>query len=152
MLRINKLTDYGVVIMAKIASEQITKTHTARMLAKSTNVPLPTVTALLKKMSNAGFLDSRQGAMGGYSLSTTPDKVSIYELIEALEGPVAITECSSEGTCECALLASCETQKPWQKINDAVKMALSEITLEDMNSNKFKQPLIDIGELMEVSP
>lgn len=151
MLRINKLTDYGVVIMAKIASEQITKTHTARMLAKGTNVPLPTVTALLKKMNNAGFLDSRQGAMGGYSLSKTPDKISIYGLIEALEGPVAITECSTEGTCDCELLASCETQIPWQKINDAVKMALSGMTLEDMNANKFKNPIIEIGNLMETS-
>ena len=151
MLRINKLTDYGVVIMAQIANEQMEKTHTARELAKSTKIPLPTVTALLKKINNSGFLDSKQGAMGGYTLSMTPDKISIYGLIEALEGPVAITECSTEGTCDCELLPSCETQKPWQKINDALKMALSEMTLEDMNANKFKNPLIEIGNLMEAS-
>ena len=151
MLRINKLTDYGVVIMAQIANEQMENTHTARDIAEGTKIPLPTVTALLKKINNAGFLESKQGAMGGYTLSITPDKISIYSLIEALEGPVAITECSTEGDCDCELLTSCETQKPWQKINDAVKMALSEMTLEDMNANKIKNPLIKIGNLMEAS-
>ena len=94
MLRINKLTDYGVVIMAQIANEQMENTHTARDIAEGTKIPLPTVTALLKKINNAGFLESKQGAMGGYTLAMTPDKISIYGLIEALEGPVAITECS----------------------------------------------------------
>ena len=145
MLRINKLTDYGVVIMAQIANEQMEKTHTARDLAESTKIPLPTVTALLKKISNSGFLNSKQGAMGGYALSMTPDKISIYGLIEALEGPVAITECSTEGTCDCELLASCETQKPWQKINDTVKNALEGISLNQMTGKNQNEGLLNLS-------
>ena len=126
MMRINKLTDYGIVVMTKIASIDANSTHTAKEMSEMTNIPLPTVTRLLKTLATEGLLTSQRGSQGGYNLAKAPSNISIASIIESFEGPIALIECATD-ECECTYEADCSTQKPWQKINDSVKTALEEM-------------------------
>ena len=131
MLRISKLTDYGVVLSTHLAG--LTKPKSVRELASETGLPEPTVGKVLKTLSKAGVVTSRRGANGGYSLSRSADAISIVEVISALEGPIAVTECTDESDdASCAHETHCAVRGNWQRINDAVLGALGSITLDEM--------------------
>ena len=86
VIRINKLTDYGIVIAVRIAKGEPERLHTAREIAEDTHVPQPTVTRLLKQLARSGILTSTRGAAGGYSLTQPAETISVARLVEALEG------------------------------------------------------------------
>ncbi len=130
MLRLSKLSDYGIVILAAMAETQEVS-HTAHSLAGRTRVPRPTVSKLLKALSLSDLVRSVRGRNGGYFLSRSPDKISVTEIIEAIEGPMAITECGLDGgTCE--LEAHCHTRPHWRHINHAIRNALEGVTLQQL--------------------
>ena len=106
MMRINKLTDYGIVVMTRIADMDQSRVHTAREISEDTKIPLPTVTRLLKTLSGKGLLDSQRGSQGGYSLSRSSKDISVANIIETFEGPIALTECSTNA-CECSYETKC---------------------------------------------
>jgi len=143
MMRINKLTDYGIVVMTKIAADNDDEIHTAREISNGTNIPLPTVTRLLKTLSSNGLLDSQRGSQGGYSLAKSSDNISIASIIETFEGPISLTECSTNA-CECSYESNCSVEEPWQKINDTVKSALESISLNEMAGNSKNENLIGL--------
>lgn len=130
MLRMGKLTDYGIVLMSYLASNQA-KQHSAHALADAVQVPLPTVRKVLKALSSGGLLMSERGVSGGYSLSRQPQTISVAEIITALEGPIALTECVSEQS-QCEQETHCAVQTNWTRINNAVFHALDEVKLSDM--------------------
>ena len=120
MLRMGKLTDYGIVLMSYLA-ENTALHHNAHTLSEAVRVPL----------SQYGLLDSERGAHGGYSLSKASRAISIAEVITAIEGPIALTECvSAESHCEQEV--HCVVQTNWERINSAVYHALDEVKLSDM--------------------
>jgi FeS assembly SUF system regulator len=130
MLRMGKLTDYGIVLMSYLA-ENTALHHNAHTLSEAVRVPLPTVRKVLKALSQDGLLDSERGAHGGYSLSKAAKDISIAEVITAIEGPIALTECvSTESHCEQEV--HCVVQTNWERINSAVYHALDEVKLSDM--------------------
>ena len=141
MMRINKLTDYGIVIAVRIAHDEPGRLHTAREIAAATRVPQPTVTRLLKQLARSGILASTRGASGGYA---PPEAISVARLVEALEGPIALTECS-EAICNCALEKDCAVEAPWQTISLAVRGALESVTLADMARPSLAPPLVALG-------
>lgn len=128
MLRITKITDYGFILLAHMASHEEGELHNAKDLSATIGLPLPTVSKVLKILTQGGILQSHQGSKGGYTLSRPADKISAAEIIEAVEGPVAITECSSTEGCD----RNCQVSTSWQKVNGAVIGALSDLTLADM--------------------
>lgn len=144
MMRINKITDYGIVIMTKIASMDAKGSHTAKEMSEISNIPLPTVTRLLKTLASDGMLTSQRGSQGGYSLSKSPTEISIASIIECFEGPIALIECATN-ECECSYEADCTTQKPWQKINESVKSALEEMKLSDMIMSEDDNNLVKLN-------
>ena len=144
MMRINKLTDYGIVVMTEMATSNMNKIHTARGISESTNIPLPTVTRLLKTLSSNDLLDSQRGSQGGYNLAKPSDKISIANIIEIFEGPISLTECSTN-SCECSYESNCSVEEPWQKINDTVKNALESISLNEMAGNSNNENLIGLS-------
>lgn len=119
-------------MLTRIASVGGRGLHNARDLAQDTGVPLPTVSKLLKSMARSGLLEAHRGVKGGYSLSRTPSEIKVTEIINALEGPISITECSGTGGSDCLLEAGCPVRVNWQRINQAVHSALDKITLADM--------------------
>jgi FeS assembly SUF system regulator len=130
MLRMGKLTDYGIVLMSYLA-ENTRVHHNAHSLADAVRVPLPTVRKVLKALTQNGLLNSERGAHGGYSLAKLAETISIAEVITAIEGPIALTECvSTESHCEQEV--HCVVQTNWERINSAVFHALDEVKLSDM--------------------
>lgn len=133
MLRISKLTDYGVVLATHLAAAPAGETLAVRDLAGETGIPQPTASKVLKLLGRAGIVEAQRGAHGGYRLSRTADDITILEVIAAVEGPVGVTECASdEGAGACDLATRCDVRTNWQRINQAVQQALCGIRLSDM--------------------
>ena len=128
MLRITKITDYGFILLAHMASQEMNLLHNAKDLSASIGIPLPTVSKVLKILTQGGILQSHQGSKGGYSLSRPAGDITAAEIIEAVEGPVALTDCSSLEGCD----RNCVVSTSWQKVNGAVIGALQELTLAAM--------------------
>ncbi|MDP3930856.1 MAG: SUF system Fe-S cluster assembly regulator, partial [Methylococcaceae bacterium] len=118
MLRLSKLTDYATVILSDMAKGQ-TQVHSAMEIAAATGIALPTVSKILKLLVNAEVLISTRGAKGGYVLAREPGKISVATVISALEGPIALTECSiSQQGCEQA--SGCDIRGNWNLINQTI--------------------------------
>jgi FeS assembly SUF system regulator len=131
MLRIRKLTDYGIVLLAHLAGEDPGATRNAREIAESTGLPLPVVSKMLKLLAGAELLQSQRGAKGGYSLARDPGQLTVAEIIAALEGPIALMDCTV-GTGHCEQEAGCPVRDPWQRINQAVHHTLERVTLQEL--------------------
>lgn len=132
MLRIGKITDYGIVVASRLAGATPSGSHSVRDIAIMTAVPQPTVSKVLKQLARAGIVTSARGANGGYRLSRPAEQISVVQVIEALEGPIAVTECSGEARGVCTHEARCGVRANWERINQAVYQALSGISLADM--------------------
>lgn len=125
------MTDYAVVLATHLAAAE--GPHAARDLALHTQIPEPTASKVLKKLARAGVVASQRGAKGGYALARPAERIGIHEVIEAIEGPIAVTECSDDTSdSSCEYETSCGVRANWQRINLAVQQALSEITLAEM--------------------
>jgi FeS assembly SUF system regulator len=140
MLRLSKLTDYAIVILTYMAKNQ-DDLYSAIGIAKATGVAQPTVSKILKELLKAKVLISTRGAKGGYRLARTAEKITVATVINALEGPIALTECSVLEHC-CEQVSSCEIGGVWGLINQTVFNALEAITLADM--------LISVGRPQEI--
>ena len=130
MLRIGKLTDYATVILATLASDRA-RQQNAGALAEQTHIAAPTVSKLLKQLQRAGLVKSTRGTHGGYQLARSADDISAAAILDALEGPIALTDCSV-GTGHCCLEQSCQVGRTWQRLNVAIRKSLSEISLAQL--------------------
>ncbi|WP_373083984.1 SUF system Fe-S cluster assembly regulator [Sneathiella sp.] len=131
MIKLSKMTDYGVVIMSEMARLP-ERTMTAPDVSLYTGLPVPTAAKILRVLAKSPFLTSQRGAHGGYQLSRKPADISIAEIIRAIEGPVAVTSCVDESGDDCAVEERCPMRGGWEKINRALNAALEEVTLADM--------------------
>lgn len=132
MIRVGKLTDYGLVVMSQIARRPQTELNTARDLAQKCGLPLPTVSKLLKNLLQSGLLASHRGIKGGYSLARAAELISLAEIISALEGPLALTECSTDISGLCDLEPSCPIKDNQRIINHVIRGALEKVMLSDL--------------------
>ncbi|NOT85892.1 MAG: SUF system Fe-S cluster assembly regulator [Methylococcaceae bacterium] len=130
MLRLSKLTDYATVILSYMARDFI-NLHAAVEIAEATDIALPTVAKILKLLVNAQIVTSARGAKGGYLLARPPEKITVAVIIYALEGPIAITECSISAD-HCEQSNGCKIRANWGLINQTIYNALEAITLADM--------------------
>jgi FeS assembly SUF system regulator len=132
MVRLGKLTDYGLVLMSCIARSEGLALHSASDLARESGLPVSTVRKLLKELLKSGLLMSHRGTRGGYFLAREPRGISVIDMIAALEGPFALTECSSDTAGLCKLETNCPISKNQRIINQAVREALGTITLANL--------------------
>ena len=126
MLRISRLTDYATVILASLAGGGLAS---AADIAERTHIGLPTVSKLLKELQHAGLVRSVRGARGGYQLARPPGAISAAEIIDAVEGPVALTECAG-GAGNCGIETTCLVGHGWQRISRAIRRALADVSLD----------------------
>ena len=143
MLRITRLTDYGTVVLASLVTTRH-KVVSAAEIAGHTNIALPTVSKLLKMLARAGLVESTRGANGGYRLARDPERISAADIIDALEGPVSITECSSDDS-NCDYEHQCNTGNAWQRVNSAIRVALSEVTLMELAKDANRPQVMEFG-------
>jgi len=148
MLRIAKLTDYATLLMVRLAREPA-RYFSAAQLADELGVPQPTVAKLLKRLLRAQLLSSVRGAAGGYSLAHAPRAISVADVVNAIEGPVAMTECA-RGKGNCSLEQDCATRANWQLISRAVRVALEAVSLADMAMPQLKS--VHLHTLRERTP
>lgn len=133
MIRLSRITDYGIVLMAHLAACPEGAPHNAREVAAETRLPVPVVSKVLKALARAGLLASQRGAKGGYALARPPEQITVPEMVAALEGPIALTACAQHPG-SCPQEAGCHVREPWQRISRVVQTALARITLADLVS------------------
>jgi FeS assembly SUF system regulator len=130
MLRLRRLTDYGTVILAHLAATRETWS-TVGSISQATRIPQATVGKLLKQLSHHGLVISQRGTHGGYQLARDPKAISALEILESLEGRIAVTDCSP-GRGFCSHTGYCRVRTPWQTINEALRRTLVTISLAEL--------------------
>ena len=130
MLRVTKLTDYASVVLTVLASDPAA-VLSASELAERAGLEVPTVAKLLKPLAQAGLVEGFRGANGGYKLARDAADISLVEIVEAMEGPLGMTECSVHAG-QCGIEDSCGVRANWRLINDVVADALRGVTLAQM--------------------
>lgn len=133
MIRLTKLADYAVVLMAHMA-ENPGAIHSASGIAVATQIPTPTVSKILGAMARARLLNSHRGLNGGFSLAHEPHDISIAHIVAVVDGPIALTECADDDHSGCDIVGSCRMPAYWRKINAAIREALEGVTLADLGT------------------
>lgn len=135
-MRLTSLADYAVVMMAAAARHQGGTRLSATLLAEETGVPLPTAQKLMGKLASAGLLSSARGTGGGFLLARTADGISLADIIEAVEGPIAMTTCVDPARHDCALEGNCQVRPHFGAVNGAVRGALAGVSLASLSEVK----------------
>jgi FeS assembly SUF system regulator len=131
VIRLSKLADYGIVIATHLARHP-GRQQTATDIAMATSVPQPMTSKVLKLLTRADLLVSHRGVHGGYSLARESVLISVAAVVEALDGPIAITSCTEPTPGDCSILSLCPTRANWERINRAIRESLSEVSLAEM--------------------
>ncbi len=131
-MRLSSMADYAVVIMSAAARHCGGARVSAGQLAGETGLPAPTVQKLVSKLTGAGLLRSSRGVGGGLKLARPPAAISIADIVEAVEGPIALTACVEQGKHDCTLESACLVKPHWPQVNAALRGALAQVTLTQL--------------------
>ena len=145
MIKISKLADYAVVVLAALATSD-TRQMTASGLSSQTGLPEPTVAKVLKLLTRDNILESLRGVNGGYRLTMAPADLSIARVVVAVDGPVMVTSCVEGSGDTCSYQTHCAVKGRWNRVNDAVRSALEGITLRDMMQSAPSAESVDTRE------
>ncbi|MGB0134139.1 SUF system Fe-S cluster assembly regulator [Dokdonella sp.] len=140
MLRVSKLTDYATVVMTCLALSESDEILSAQQLAERAHLEVPTVSKLLKQLAHAGLVESKRGVNGGYRLARVPRSISVADIVTAMEGPIGMTECCAHSG-SCHHEPHCGVRVNWQRISQAIRVALEGVTLADMISVPSRRPI-----------
>lgn len=131
MIRMTRMTDYGILLLTQFAKEPERPVRSARDLAAEAGLPAPMVSKVLKALARHGFLETRRGVRGGFTLARPAEGITVADVIGAMEGPIGVTECTSHvGGCD--IERSCTLRTNWRRINQVVLEALKRITIAGM--------------------
>ena len=136
MLKVTRLADYAVSIISSFDNID-NEILSSQDIVKKTGLQKATVNKLLSKLTKKNFLQTFRGVNGGYRLKRDLAKISIKELVEAIEGPVSLTDCLNNNANNCNLFHVCGTKNAWGMVNAAVKNTLDNIKIQDIKNNKF---------------
>lgn len=146
MIKLSRLADYAVVLLTQMGYEA-KAVHNALDLADKTGLPVPTVSKVLANLARSHVLTSVRGAKGGYRLAAAPERITVAQVIAAIDGPIALTQCVDRTADICVVETLCPSRAGWHKINQAVERALSDVTVADL----IGEPPI-IAEISESTP
>jgi len=142
MLRLNRMTDYAVVVLGQM-TRRPGLVQTAAHIAEGTAIPLPTTSKLLKLMAGSSLITSHRGANGGYSLDRAAEDVRVSEIVEALDGPIALTACVDGTEDQCDVESLCPMRGNWNRVNNAIREALESVSLAELIDPKDMFPLLE---------
>ena len=131
MIKLNKITDYAVVILGLLSSRNPNKYSTSK-ISSDTGLSIHTVAKVCKLLNNANLIQAGRGAHGGYFCETSPSDISVAVIVEAIDGPIAITACIEESEDFCDSQSICLLSGNWNKANNAILDALKSVTLSDL--------------------
>jgi Rrf2 family protein len=149
MLKISRLTDYGLLATIYLARKQ-GETVSAREIAEFYHLPVPTITKVLRTLHQGGIIESHRGVAGGYSFEGDPETLTLGQILELLEGPWDLVECETtneQGDATCSIRAGCPSRRFMFGINRAIKGAFEQVTLGDLTRGAFPIPVIDKASL-----
>lgn len=139
-MRLSSLADYAVVMMSAAARQCGTVRLNATLLAAETGLPLPTVQKLVSRLSSAGLIETGRGTGGGFRLSRPPSAITLADIVEAVEGPIALTACVDSGAGDCCVDQTCRVKPHWNAVNGAVRGALAGVSLATLSSTPSSLP------------
>ena len=134
-MRLTAQADYAVVMMSAAARHRCGARLSAAVLAEETGVPLPTAQKLMQRLVGAGLLSSLRGTGGGFKLTRPAAAITLTDIIEAIEGPIAMTPCVETGRHDCGLEGTCQTRPHWGYVNSAVRNALNGVNLAHLSAD-----------------
>src|SRR5262245_60646528 len=153
MLKLSKKVDYGLMSLMHLAQHTERSSWSAREIAEHYDIPLELLAKILQKLVQKGLLVSHPGTHGGYSLSRAAERISAAEVIEAIEGPLSLTNCvSDEGLC--GQFEKCNVKSPLQRLNDIVVQTFRNLTIEEMTQQQkvdFRAGLLAEPRLVSIS-
>jgi FeS assembly SUF system regulator len=149
MFRLSKMSDYAVVVLSELGRDGAEDKRSATDLAAATGVAEPTVAKVLKLLGAAGLVTSQRGAQGGYRIARPLSHTAIADVIVAIEGPIALAACVDGATGGCEAEACCPVRGRWDPVNSAIRRALTDITLADMQcpawATQMQQPRVTLA-------
>jgi FeS assembly SUF system regulator len=150
MIKLSRMTDYAVSLLTQMVNDGDT-VFSASDLAEKTGLSLPTVSKILKHLTKSEIVAASRGAAGGYRLTRPAPAISVASIIEAMDGPIAITDCADNGETDCKIEPLCPMSGNWNKVNQAIRQALENVSLAEMavpSSPKqhSEEPLLAAGE------
>ena len=132
MLRLSKKADYALIAMKHLALRDDTASSSAREIAELYAIPIELMAKVLQRLVRRGLLASHQGTRGGYQLARVPAQISVADVIEAIDGPVTVTACSTDDDGQCEQFAKCNVRDPLWKVRQRILTALGECTIADL--------------------
>lgn len=145
MIRLTRQADYGILLLVHIAGEPMGSVHAAPDLAATTGVPVPMVSKILKTLARSGLLVSHRGPRGGYGLARRSSEISLADIVQALDGPIAMTACTGHEP-DCDLESRCRVHPHWQRLNKLVIDALTRTSLTDMVEPAARLVALEVGD------
>jgi len=139
VLKLNKLADYATVVLTALATAP-TRLLNGQALSAQTQIPAPTVAKVLKALTRGGLVTSSRGPHVGYQLAHAPEAITVSDVVQALEGPIALTDCAVHGS-GCEIANGCRSRKAFRLIDSAVREALASVTLADILRAENEMPL-----------
>lgn len=134
-MRLSAQADYAVVMLSAAARHcGVAGRLNATILSDETGLPLPTVQKLVSKLSSAGLIESARGTGGGFRLARPPSAITLADIVEAIEGPIALTSCVDHGRHDCCIEETCRVKPHWNAVNGAVKGALGAVSLASLSA------------------
>jgi FeS assembly SUF system regulator len=150
VIRLTNLADYAVVVMTAAARASDGRLSAAKVSA-ATAIPAPTVAKLMGTLARAGLLAASRGVAGGFALARAAESISVAEIVEAVDGPIALTNCLQGEVHDCAITGSCAVRGHWRPINDAVRSALASVSLADLARPATPAPVAPAPRSVEVA-
>ncbi|MDE0932839.1 MAG: Rrf2 family transcriptional regulator [Novosphingopyxis baekryungensis] len=140
-MRLSSMADYAIVLMSAASRHCGTARVSATDLAEETHLPLPTAQKLVSLLSKAGLLSATRGTGGGIRLTRPASAISLADIVEAVEGPIALTACIAESAPDCAIEAECRIRPHSGAVNDAVRGALANVSLSSLSAPEAAKAL-----------
>src|SRR3954468_15070067 len=143
MLKLSKKADYGLIAIRHLSRHEAGEACSAADISAACGISGPLMAKVLQKLAKAGLVVSRHGSGGGYQLSGDPRNISVFEVINAIDGPLTITSCvTTRGECEQAL--TCTVKEPLRRVNDSILQILKTVTISQMNEESSESGLVDL--------
>ena len=144
MLRLSKKADYALIAMKHLAQKRDGASSSAREIAASYDIPTELLAKVLQRLVRTGLLTSQQGTRGGYTLSRPSSAISVADVIQAIDGPFAVTACSSENS-DCEQYGKCSVRDPLWRIRERIVATLGTVSLEEMATEGDALPPVAVA-------
>jgi Rrf2 family protein len=151
VLRLSKKADYALMAMKHLALRGDQGSSSAREIAEQYSIPIELMAKVLQRLVRRGLLASHQGTRGGYQLGRSPSEISVADVIQAIDGPVTVTACSTDGG-QCEQFAKCNVRDPLWRVRERILAALGECTVAELATEAPPVPVAARAAVLHTHP